>query len=52
MWEYRDIPKCHKGARAFTFWYNYVYVGILVVLFANFFVKSYLSPSAAAKKKR
>ena len=42
LWGYRSIPECHKGGRAVTFWYNYAYVGVLIVLFTNFFVQSYL----------
>lgn len=52
LWGYRSITECHVGARAFTFWYNYVYVGFLVILFANFFVRSYIAPQKKKKKKK
>ena len=51
LWWYRYIPNCHKGARQFVYWYTYVYVAMLVVLFSNFFIKSYINkPKAKASR--
>jgi len=40
-WQYSYIPECHEGPRLFTFWYTYSYVGILVLMFAHFYYKTY-----------
>lgn len=47
-WQYSSIEKCHRGPRKVTFWYTYGYVGLLVVLFANFYIKSYLKKKEAS----
>ena len=41
LWQYRYIEPCHAGYRLFCFWYTYSYVGILIVMFGNFYFKTY-----------
>lgn len=51
-WQYSYITPCHRGARFVTFVYTYGYVGMLIFLFLNFYIHSYVMGAGSSKKAK
>jgi hypothetical protein len=53
FWGYKQIP-CFRDSKTlmFTFWYTYAYVGLVLILFGNFYLQTYvLKKKSKAKAK-
>lgn len=51
VWRYKDVP-CFRAdpMRMFAWLFNYFYVGCVLFLFLNFFIRSYIFPKPKSKE--
>ena len=53
IWQYKNVP-CYGGDphQMVSWWYNYIYVGVVFTLFAWFFVKNYITGKKKSVRKQ